>query len=528
MKLTYATTAPESAQADVLIVFASPEERTNGKKSKDARPRVLSADTLPAAALSHIEDALATLQATGKADEVRTLTGVPKITAPVVVVTGLGNPETEDGLPTQESVRRAAGAAARTLTGRTTAAVALPVAEPEYASAAAGGVVLGSYRFEAHRGEKARAAAKTPLSQVTVIAGKKARTRGGKVSESDMSAAVTAGETVARHQCWARDLVNTAPNELYPASFADIVAKAPGKGVKIEVLDEKQLAAGGFGGLIAVGQGSTRGPRLVTMTYSPRGATTRLAYVGKGITFDSGGLSLKPANSMMTMKCDMGGAAAVAGAVLAIAELGLPVAVTGYLCLAENMPSGSATRPGDVITQRGGLTVEILNTDAEGRLVLADGIALASESAPDAIVDIATLTGAQIVALGERTAAVLANDDELQGSLTQAATDAGEKVWPLPIAEEIRGHIDSDVADLKNMGKAGTAGTMAAAAFLREFATPTGKATGKDADTRTQPWGHLDIAGPAWHDGGAYGYTVKGGTGFGVPTLVEFARGYTA
>lgn len=524
MKLAFATTAPESTKADVLVVFSHP---TDDKRAKNAGPRLLAADTLPAAAVTHIEQALADLLAKGKADEVRTLTSVPKIAAPVVVVTGLGSIDTQDGEPTPESVRRAAGAAARTLAGRSSAAVALPVATPEHASAAASGLVLGAYRFDRHRGAKALAAADAPLASATILASKKAvnaraKEAGAKVGEADMSAAVTAGEVVARHQCWARDLVNTAPNELYPASFAETVQKAAGKGVKIEILEEKQLTAGGFGGLIAVGQGSSRPPRLVTMTYSPGKATTRLAYVGKGITFDSGGLSLKPAGSMMTMKCDMGGAAAVAAAVLAIAELKLPVAVTGYLCLAENMPSGTATRPGDVITQRGGLTVEILNTDAEGRLVLADGIALAAESAPDAIVDIATLTGAQVVALGKRTAAVLANDDELQGALTQAATDAGEKVWPLPIAEEIRGHIDSTVADLKNMGEAGTAGTMAAAAFLREFAKPTGK----DADDRTQAWGHLDIAGPAFHEGGPYGYVGKGGTGFGVPTLVEFARGY--
>ncbi|GAB47858.1 leucyl aminopeptidase [Mobilicoccus pelagius] len=512
MKLAFATTAPESARADALVVFSAPAS------GMMAAPRLVGADTLPGAAISHLEESLRALKATGKADEVRTLTGVPKVAARVVVVTGLGSvPAGEE--PTHEAVRRAAGAAARTLTGHGEAAVALPVATPEHTAAVAAGLVLGSYRFDAHRGAKAQAAAEAPLVSATLVAGKKSLAPG--VSASDLSKAVEEAEIVARHQCFTRDLVNTAPNELYPQSFAELVEKAAGKGVKVEVMDEKKLAAGGFGGLIAVGQGSVRPPRLVTMTYSPRKAVASLAYVGKGITFDSGGLSLKPPASMMTMKSDMGGAAAVAAAVLAVAELELPVAVTGYLCLAENMPSGSATRPGDVITQRGGLTVEVLNTDAEGRLVLADGIALAAESRPDAIVDIATLTGAQIVALGKRTAAILANDDELQGALAQAAADAGESVWPLPIAEEVRSHLDSTVADMKNIGEAGTAGTLVAAAFLREFASPT-----DDDPARTQPWGHIDIAGPSFNEGGTWGYTGKGATGFGVPTLVEFARGY--
>lgn len=518
MKLAFATTAPESTRADALVVFAAPAATKGGS------PRLLVADALPGAAVSHIEEALTALQANGKADEVRTLTSVPKIDAPLVVVTGVGRvPSGEE--PTRESVRRAAGAAARTLGGRESAAVVLPVAAPEYAAAIASGLVLGAYRFDEHRGEKARAAATAPLASATVVTGRKTRAAdGGKLSTDDLARAVAEAEVVARHQCWARDLVNTAPNELYPQSFAELVQKMAGKGVKVEVMDEKALRAGGFGGLISVGQGSARPPRLVTMTYAPRRAAASLAYVGKGITFDSGGLSLKPPASMMTMKSDMGGAAAVAAAVLAVAELGLPVAVTGYLCLAENMPSGTATRPGDVITQRGGLTVEVLNTDAEGRLVLGDGIAFAAEAKPDAIIDIATLTGAQIVALGKRTAAVLANDDALQGALTQAAADGGESVWPLPIAEEIRGHIDSTVADLKNIGETGTAGTLAAAAFLREFASPTGD----DESGRTQPWGHIDIAGPSFNEGGPWGYTGKGATGFGVGTLVEFARGYTA
>lgn len=219
---------------------------------------------------------------------------------------------------------------------------------------------------------------------------------------------------------------------------------------------------------------------------------------------------------MITMKCDMGGAAAVAAGVYAIADLELPIAVTGYLCLAENMPGDNAQRPGDVVTMRDGQTVEIINTDAEGRMVLADGIALAAESNPDAIIDVATLTGACMVALGNRTAGVFANDDELQGELTSAATGVGEAVWPMPITAEIRPAMDSIVADISHMG-ADMGGAMTAAAFLRAFA-------GTDDEGRHIPWGHIDIAGPAYNSSAAHGYTGKGGTGFATRTLVEFAR----
>ncbi|MGB3763427.1 MAG: leucyl aminopeptidase, partial [Ornithinimicrobium sp.] len=308
------------------------------------------------------------------------------------------------------------------------------------------------------------------------------------------------------------------PNVLYPESFATSVTSRAPKNVKVEVWDPERLEAEGCGGIIGVGQGSARGPRMVTMTYSPRGATSSLAFVGKGITFDSGGLCLKPATGMVTMKCDMGGAAAVASAVVAIAELGLPVAVTGYLCLAENMTGDLAQRPGDVVTMRGGKTVEIINTDAEGRLVMADGLALASEQQPDAIVDIATLTGACMVALGSRTFGVMGNNDGVIERALASATAVGEPAWPLPLPEELRASMDSPVADIKHTGER-AAGAMIAATFLAEF-------VGSDASGATLPWAHLDIAGPAFNDNSPYGYTPKGGTGAGVRALVEFARSY--
>jgi leucyl aminopeptidase len=277
-------------------------------------------------------------------------------------------------------------------------------------------------------------------------------------------------------------------------------------------MDEKALAADGCGGIIGVGQGSANPPRLVQLTYKPRGAKAHLALVGKGITYDSGGLSIKPAASMMTMKCDMAGAASVVAATFAIAELGLPIAVTTYAPMAENMVSGSSTRPGDVITIYGGKTVEVLNTDAEGRLVLADALVKATEDKPDVIVDVATLTGACVIALGDRVAGVLGNDDELIDSVKAAGQRVGEAHWPLPIPAEMGEKVKSNtkIADLAQHNSERWGGTLYAAAFLREFV----------GDNK---WAHLDIAGPAYNEKPAYGYVTPGGTGMSVATLVELA-----
>jgi leucyl aminopeptidase len=295
--------------------------------------------------------------------------------------------------------------------------------------------------------------------------------------------------------------------------FADEVAAAAKshKGVKVTVLDEKQLAAEGCGGILGVGQGSANPPRLVRLTYKPRGAKAHVALVGKGITYDSGGLTIKPGAAMQTMKCDMAGAAAVVNATLAVAELGLPVAVSTWVPMAENMVSGTATRPGDVITMYGGRTVEVLNTDAEGRLVLADALGMASEAKPDLVVDVATLTGACEQALGDRVGGVMGNDETLVGQLRAAATRAGEKLWPLPISDEmpVKVRTYSTVADLMQHNVDTYGGAIYAAAFLQEFV----------ADGLR--WAHLDIAGPGFNKRGAYGHVTAGGTGVTVATLVE-------
>jgi leucyl aminopeptidase len=281
--------------------------------------------------------------------------------------------------------------------------------------------------------------------------------------------------------------------------------------VKVKIHDEKALAKGGFGGILGVGQGSSAAPRLVELSYDPSRAKGHVVLVGKGITFDTGGISLKPSNSMMTMKSDMAGAASVAAAVLAAAELGLKVKVTALCALAENMPSGTATRVSDVLTHRGGTTVEVMNTDAEGRLVLADALAYGAESKPDAMIDVATLTGAQVVALGTKVSGIMGTDEALVDGLLDAAKAAGEPLWELPLVAEYRDHLKSTVADMKNIGRAGEAGTIIAALFLKEF-------------TDGLPWAHLDIAGPSFTEEGDAFITAKGATGAPVRTLVRYLQ----
>ena len=394
----------------------------------------------------------------------------------------------------------ASGRRPRWASGPISVAVALGTSSTAEASAVAEGALLGSYRFTP---VSTAAAAAGSIETITVVhAGS---TRGVEV--------VGPAQTLARAVVQARDWVNTPANLLYPESFAALAAElVKGSAVSVDILDEKALSRGGYGGLLAVGGGSVRPPRLVRFSYAPRGAKVHLALVGKGITFDTGGLNLKPADGMYTMKCDMSGAAAVLAATHAIAESGLKIKVTAYAALAENMPSGSAYRPSDVLTQYGGKTVENGNSDAEGRLVMADALARAGEDQPDLIIDVATLTGACVVALGERTGGLMTNDDDLADRVLDAAENAGEAFWQLPLPAEIRPKLESKVADLRSTSNDRYGGALVAATFLREFVA------------EGTPWAHLDIAGPAFFDGKPYGYVSPGGTGFGVRTLVAVAR----
>lgn len=416
----------------------------------------------------------------------------------LVVVTGLGPVDV-----TPEQVRRAVGNAIRALPTSGTAAsgevtVSLDLVEPEVVKGAAEGALLAAHRSA----RLARDAATPPCSAVTIVAPVRRETKD----------AVAAASAVAAAVCQAREWVNLPPNLLYPETFADLTREV-GKEARldVEVLDERALEKGGYGGHLAVGGGSQRPPRLVRATWAPRGATFHLALVGKGITFDSGGLDIKPADGMLTMKCDMAGAAAVIAAVRAIAELKLKVKVTAWAALAENMPSGSAYRPSDVITMRGGTTVENMNTDAEGRLVLADALARASEDAPDLVVDVATLTGAAMVALGARVAALMASDDATADHVLDAAESAGESFWHLPLPAHVDEGLKSKIADVRSTTGSRLGGALVAGAFLHRF-VPDGRA-----------WAHLDIAGPAWNDGEGYDYVPAGGTGSAVRTLVALA-----
>ncbi|TDT95590.1 leucyl aminopeptidase [Streptomyces sp. 846.5] len=493
--VSLSTSAAHALRADAVVVAVA-----KGPKGLVLAP---GAETVDEAFDGKLADVLGTLGATGAEGEAVKLPAPAGVKASLVLVVGLGE-TAEDGGFDAEALRRAAGTAARTLHGSKKAAFALPVGDAASVEAVALGALLGAYAFTAFRGDAAKAAGKAPLGEIALVGGK----RGDKAAKAAVERATVLAEEMNR----TRDLINTPPNDLFPKSFADIVTAA-GKehGLKVEVLDEKALAKGGFGGILGVGVGSARPPRLVKVAYTHPKAKQTLAYVGKGITYDSGGISLKPAGHNETMKCDMSGAAAVFAAVVSAARLGLQVNVTGWLALAENMPSGSATRPGDVLKMYGGKTVEVLNTDAEGRLVLADAIVRAGEEKPDAIVDVATLTGAMVMALGGRTFGIMANQDGFRDKVFAAATAAGEQSWPMPLPAELRKGMDSPTADIANMGER-MGGGLVAGLFLQEFVS------------EGTAWAHLDIAGPAFHEGAPYGYTPKGGTGSAVRTLVQLAE----
>ncbi len=447
-----------------------------------------------------IVESLTRVGGTGDIGETVKLPGVEGIHAPLVVTIGLG--VLADQI-SHETLRRAAGSAIRALAGIDKVALALPVSGAAEIAAVAQGALLGSYLFEDFRGvgtAKPRIAVKT----ITVVA--------ADGRDSPVRDAVRQAEIIAHEVRRARDLVNTPPSALHPKELAEAaLAAVTDLPVTTQVLDEAALKRGKYGGIIAVGQGSAHPPRLVRLAYRPARHKLHIAFVGKGITFDSGGLSLKSAKGMETMKCDMAGAAVVIAATAAIARLGLPVWVTTYAACAENMPSGTAQRPGDVLTMYGGRTVEVLNTDAEGRLVMADALVRASEDKPDVIVDVATLTNGQIVALGTRVSAVMSNDAQLRDGVVAAATSCGEQFWPMPLPEALRPSLDSPIADLANIGER-MGGMLTAGLFLQEFVPEQIR------------WAHLDIAGPAFNEGEPHGYTPRGATGVAVRTLVQLAR----
>ncbi|XCI62276.1 putative cytosol aminopeptidase [Mycolicibacterium parafortuitum] len=473
--------------SSVLIVPVVSSGDDGGRATVVANP------FLDAEAVGEIEVALEALGAKGGGDQVTRIV-VPALPVGSVLAVGLG--KARDEWPA-ETIRRAAGVAARSINGVENVFTTLSAIDLE---ATIEGLLLGAYRFTEFRSDKT-APKDTGIRKVTAL------TLDTKAATKDSAAHA---EAVAVAVATARDFVNTPPSHLFPDEFAKR-AKALGEaaGLSVQVLDEKALAKAGFGGIVGVGKGSSRPPRLVRLEHRGGGRKAKkVALVGKGITFDTGGISIKPAANMHHMTSDMGGAAAVIATVLLAARRNLPIDVVAYVPMAENMPSATAQRPGDVLTQYGGTTVEVLNTDAEGRLILADAIVRACEDGPDYLIETSTLTGAQTVALGARTPGVMGSD-EFRDRVAEISQSVGENAWAMPLPEELKDDLKSTVADLANVSGSRYAGMLVAGTYLREFV-----ADGVE-------WAHIDVAAPAYNSGGPWGYTPKGGTG--VPTRTMFA-----
>jgi leucyl aminopeptidase len=426
---------------------------------------------------------------------------LPSATGPTQIAVGIG-----DDRLTAPGLRNAAAALVRANGKRASMATNLADLEGVEAASAAQAVVegaaLAAYRYDGLKTEPAPGG----LQELTLIVGER-RTAGARLGAERGSITSTAASL-------ARDLANTPPAHLTAQNIADkAVALGTASGLDVEVFNKDQLVAMGCGGMVGVNKGSVEPPRMIRLTYTPRNPRGHLVLVGKGVMFDSGGLSLKPNDGMKTMKMDMSGAAAVLAAMTTLKSLRCRAAVTGYMMCTDNLPSGSALNVGDVLTFRNGKTAEILNTDAEGRLVLADGLSMGVEDKPDAIVDIATLTGAVVGALGVKMAGVLGNDQPFIDRVKAAALDADEPVWQLPLERSYRKLIDSNVADMKNVGGP-YGGAIVAALFLSEFVGDT-------------PWAHLDIAGPMNSDGDE-GWLSRGASGFGTRLLIQLALDFTA
>ena len=456
---------------------------------------------LPAGVSADIGAELTRAKAKGQQGEVVTVPLPPADgSADRLVLLGTGDGSTG-------SLRQAGAALGRAARGHASAAVQLPGGDatvgPDALRAFAEGLLLAAYARP--RTGSPAAAAKRPVAEVVLH---------GHTDDDAVHRAVVTG--LAAHR--ARDLANTPSDVKTPTWLAEqAAAMVAGSGVDVDVRDAAALAAGGFGGILGVGSGSAQPPCLIELTYRPRGRrrVPHIVLIGKGITFDSGGLSLKPAEAMLPMKTDMTGGGVVIAMMAALRDLGVRVRVTGLVAAAENMPGASALRPGDVITHHGGRTVEVFNTDAEGRLVLADALAYADRTLrPDAVVDLATLTGAASLGLGRRHAALYATDDALAAALLRASDASGERLWRMPLVDDYRAALDSDVADLSHISRDRHVGggSITAALFLREFAGD-------------RPWAHLDIAGPARADGDEHEVT-KGGTGFGVRVLLRWLESY--
>lgn len=477
--------APKSFDAVIIGVLAGEEK---GEIQLPVTEVLSEKDT------TAVLESLLTLGAKASAGEINKVVLGDRI----IVAVGLGAPEELD----DETLRRSAGSAARTLASLAQEDETLEVVTTlnQFGmTAVVEGFILGGYHYpgltskENNRGDVS----------ITIL-----------TSEKEAKTEYVAAQITAESVNWARDIVNTPSSHKAPATYAEFLSSEAKKaGLEVKVYDEKELEKNNFGGILAVGAGSNNPPRLVHLKWAPRKGkkNPKVGLVGKGITFDTGGISLKPAAKMENMISDMGGSAAVAGTMLALARLDVPIEVDAWLPLAENMPSGTATRPGDVITHYGGLTSEIINTDAEGRLVLADAIARASEEEPAYLIETSTLTGAQMVALGARTAGVMGSE-EFRDTVAETGRNVGEHAWAMPLLEEQEEELKSPVADMRNSHNARTGGMLFAGLYLEQF-------VGEDIE-----WAHIDIAGPSFNEGSARGYTPKRATGTPLRTILAVVR----
>jgi leucyl aminopeptidase len=457
-------------------------------------------DVAPGLRETGLVDTYAASRLTGKKGESLLVTRRrgDRFAAEAVLLVGVGPKDGFELTTMRRALAKAVAGAHRFPRVATTFAQAFPVRQASDAvQAAVEAIGLGAYRFDRYK----KPSGDPKLVRATVLVSSrwdaKAVTRAAKT-----------GQIVVDAVCWARDLVNTPAGDLPPAAIAkEAQAMAKAAGLTCKVWTEAQLKQGGFGGILGVGQGSVNPPRMIELRYMGAGKTTPIALSGKGIAFDSGGLSIKDSGGMETMKCDMGGAASILATMQVIARLKPKINVIAAIPCSENMPSGTAQKPGDVITHRGGTTSEVLNTDAEGRLILADALAYLAEQGPSCIIDTATLTGACVVALGTDITGAFGNDDVLAQELAAAGTAVGEPIWQMPLWDDYRPLIESKVADIKNTGKR-YGGAITAAWFLAEFVGDT-------------PWVHLDIAGPAFAEA-ATDLGPAGATGVPVRALVRF------
>lgn len=484
MRLSISTAPVEAASADALAFFLKEDEGSNATvRLLDRRLNGHLARTLEHHAFKGKDGQLVAVDTHGRLPVRQLLViGIGKKAAP-------------------ESFRRGAGFAVRPTRGHLAIVAPVPPAGQlsVVTQAVVEGALLGNYRFRKYQKPKED---QREVTAVTLLVAAKARAAADK--------ALVRGERSARATMFARDLVNEPASHLTPRQMvaaAERVAKAPG--IRLKIFDEKQLKAMGAEALLGVGRGSDEPPYLVHLAYTPRGAKKTVALVGKGVTFDSGGINLKPEKALDNMKMDMTGAADILAVFSVLPLLKPRVAVHGILPLVENMPSGKALKPGDIVRAMDGTSIEVLNTDAEGRLILADGLTYARKLKPNALIDVATLTGACIVALGEDIAGLFSTHPKLAADLRASADGAGESLWELPLVDSYQKLIESDIADLKNTGKPGVGGAITAALFLKHFA--------KDI-----PWAHLDVAGPAWAEDDRVPYLPKGATGFGVRTLLNY------